>query len=58
MRRIRAIAAAVLVLMVLAGGVVGAAAAPEGQMTWGIHVTLVPHGSIRPRRPVSSRRSC
>jgi peptide/nickel transport system substrate-binding protein len=42
MRRIRAIAAAVLVLMVLAGGVVGAAAAPEGQMTWGIHVTLVP----------------
>src|SRR5256884_4420947 len=42
MRRILGIATAVLVLMILAGGVVGAAAAPEGQMTWGIHVSLVP----------------
>lgn len=33
MRGIRSVAAAVLVLMILAGGTVNAAAAPEGQMT-------------------------
>src|SRR5438270_2114610 len=42
MRRIRRIATAMLVLMLLAGGVVNAAAAPEGQMTWGIHISLAP----------------
>jgi peptide/nickel transport system substrate-binding protein len=38
----RAIATSVLVLMILAGSAVGASAAPEGQITWGIHVSLVP----------------
>jgi peptide/nickel transport system substrate-binding protein len=42
MRGIRSISTVVLVLMILAAGVAGAAAAPEGQMTWGIHVSLVP----------------
>ena len=42
MRGIRGISTAVVVLMILAGGVGGAAAAPEGQMTWGIHVSLAP----------------
>jgi peptide/nickel transport system substrate-binding protein len=32
----------VLVLAILAGGVATVAAAPEGQVTWGIHVSLVP----------------
>src|SRR5215467_13812959 len=40
MRAIRQIAT--MVLVVLAGSVVGAAAGPEGRMTWGIHVSLVP----------------
>src|SRR2546421_8520817 len=38
----RRIATSVLVLMILAGSAVGATAAPEGQVTWGIHVSLVP----------------
>src|SRR5215813_1410404 len=38
----RRTAMVVLVLTILAGGATGAAAAPEGQVTWGIHVTLVP----------------
>jgi peptide/nickel transport system substrate-binding protein len=38
----RVVAMAFLVLIVLASGVGGAAAAPEGQVTWGIHVSLVP----------------
>ena len=42
MRMIRGTAMVVLVLTILAGGVTGAAAVPEGQVTWGIHVTLVP----------------
>jgi peptide/nickel transport system substrate-binding protein len=42
MRGIRSISTVVLVLMILAAGVARAAAAPEGQMTWGIHVSLVP----------------
>src|SRR5712692_1510513 len=42
MRRIRGLFTTVLVVMILAGGVEGAAAAPEGQMTWGIHISLVP----------------
>ena len=42
MRGIRGISTVVLVVTILAGGVTGAAAAPEGQMIWGIHVSLVP----------------
>src|SRR5215471_1104635 len=42
MRMTRRTAVVVLVLTILAGGATGAAAAPEGQVTWGIHVTLVP----------------
>src|SRR5881397_2188731 len=42
MRGIRSIAVLTLVSTILAGGVAAAAAAPEGQMTWGIHVSLVP----------------
>ena len=41
-RGIRGIVTIVSILMVLAGGVTGAAAAPEGQVTWGLHVSLVP----------------
>src|SRR5438445_11677355 len=40
MRRIRGTATAVFVLMILVGGAASAAAAPEGQMTWGIHISL------------------
>jgi peptide/nickel transport system substrate-binding protein len=42
MRGIRGISTAVFILMILAVGVAGAAAAPEGQMTWGIHISLAP----------------
>src|SRR5215467_10872142 len=42
MRMTRRTAVVVLVLTILAGGATGVAAAPEGQVTWGIHVTLVP----------------
>jgi len=42
MRGMRAIAAAALVLTLLLGGARDVAAAPEGQMIWGIHVSLVP----------------
>ena len=42
MRGARAIAVAALTLTILAGGVTGAAAAPEGQMTWGVHISLAP----------------
>src|SRR5213080_5013562 len=42
MRRTRGTATAVLVLMILVGGAASAAAAPEGQMTWGIHISLAP----------------
>src|SRR5262245_59250647 len=42
MKVIRGISTAVLVLTLLASGVAEVAAAPEGQMTWGIHVSLVP----------------
>jgi hypothetical protein len=34
-----------------------AVAAPEGQLTWGVHITLAPTYSIPPRPPGSSRRS-
>jgi len=42
MKRFRGISTVILALLILAGGVAVAAAAPEGQMTWGIHVSLVP----------------
>ena len=42
MRGLRRICTALLVLLILAGGVGSAMAAPEGQVTWGIHVSLVP----------------
>ena len=42
MRSIRVISAAVLALMLLAGGAGETDAAPAGQVTWGIHVSLVP----------------
>jgi len=42
MRRTRGTAMAVLVLMMLVGGAASAEAAPEGQMTWGIHISLAP----------------
>lgn len=38
MRGIRGIAAATLVSTLLAVGAMDAEAAPEGQVTWGIHV--------------------
>src|SRR4029453_17624125 len=39
---IKGVSAAALVLLVLAAGVGKVDAAPEGQVTWGIHVSLVP----------------
>src|SRR5258705_3405562 len=41
-RRIRGLSTTMLVVMILVGGVASAAAAPEGQMTWGIHISLAP----------------
>ena len=42
MRRTRGIRTAVVALMVAIGSQDQAAAAPEGQLTWGIHVSLAP----------------
>src|SRR3989454_6523737 len=42
MTGIRGIAMAALVLMIVAGGAVDVVAAPEGQVTWGIHISLAP----------------
>jgi peptide/nickel transport system substrate-binding protein len=42
MRRILSLSAPVLVLVLLVLAVAPAGAAPEGQVTWGIHVSLVP----------------
>ena len=42
MRRILGISTTVLVMTILAVGAGGEMAAPEGQVTWGIHVSLVP----------------
>jgi len=50
MRRIRDISTALFILMILAGGVAPAAAAPEGQMTWGVQSRSPLPGSIL-RRP-------
>jgi len=40
--RLRGLATALFVLMILTGGVRPLAAAPAGQMTWGIHISLAP----------------
>src|SRR5713226_1450636 len=42
MRRFSAICTALLALMIAASGIAPAAAAPEGQVTWGIHISLAP----------------
>ncbi len=42
MRRVSGISTAVFLLMILASGVAPAAATPEGQVTWGIHISLAP----------------
>src|SRR5437773_5011250 len=42
MNGIRWMSIAMLVVMILVGGVTAAAAAPEGQMTWGVHISLAP----------------
>src|SRR5439155_23996853 len=42
MRRVCGISIAVLMLIILAGGIAPAVAAPEGQMVWGIHISLAP----------------
>ena len=42
MRRVRGIGTAVLMLIILAGGIAPAVAAPEGQMVWGLHISLAP----------------
>jgi hypothetical protein len=49
MTRIRAIALAVLFALG-PWGAAESAAAPEGQMTWAVHVSLAPSWSIRRRR--------
>jgi peptide/nickel transport system substrate-binding protein len=38
----RILSTAMFVLTILAGGVAPAAAAPDGQVTWGIHISLAP----------------
>src|SRR5947207_12484379 len=42
MRRLGGLFTAVFVLTILASGIAPAAAAPEGQVTWGIHISLAP----------------
>src|SRR3989475_7715155 len=42
LRRFRGISTALLILTILSGGMAPAAAAPEGQMTWGVHISLAP----------------
>src|SRR2546428_8223700 len=42
MRIVRGLFGSLLVLMILAVGVSPGAAAPEGQMTWAVHVSLAP----------------
>src|SRR2546423_5903837 len=42
MRRACGISMAMFLLLVLAGGIAPAAAAPEGQVTWGVHISLAP----------------
>ena len=42
MRRLRGIGTTLFLLIVVTGGMPRAAAAAEGQMTWGIHISLAP----------------
>ena len=42
MGRVRGLVAASLVLVISAVGAPPGAAAPEGQMTWAVHVSLAP----------------
>src|SRR5256885_12136461 len=42
MRHVRGLFATVLVLAIAAFGVSPGAAAPEGQMTWAVHISLAP----------------
>jgi len=42
MRTLRTVATAALVLSILTGSALDSAAAPEGQTTWGIHISLAP----------------
>ena len=42
MRIARGLVTTTLVLLIVAVGVVPAAAAPEGQMTWALHFSLAP----------------
>ena len=42
MSHVRGLVAASLVLAILAVGAPPGAAAPEGQMTWAVHVSLAP----------------
>src|SRR2546422_11594563 len=42
MRHVRGLFASLLVLTILALMASPAAAAPEGQMTWGVHISLAP----------------
>jgi len=50
--------AAWVVLLLADGAALPVDAAPEGQITWASHVTLVPRGSIRARPPSARRPSC
>jgi hypothetical protein len=54
MRHLRVVACVLLVVFAVAAQ---AAAAPEGQLTWGVHISLRPPGSILPRPRASSRPS-
>ena len=50
--------ALVLVLALVAGALVAPAlAAPEGQMTWAVHISLAPTWFDPAETPASSRRS-
>ena len=42
MRHVRGLVASWLVLTILAVGAASAAAAPEGQLTWAVHISLAP----------------
>jgi peptide/nickel transport system substrate-binding protein len=54
MRSVRAVATALLVVLAVAAP---AAAAPEGQMTWGVHISLAPTWFDPAETQASSRPS-
>ena len=49
MKHVRGLSTALLVLMILTIGTSSGAAAPEGQMTWGVHITLASRWPYRAR---------